>query len=241
MKKHIFLIGLFGALLCATNATAQNLVETEMTAAEKNAAKMTEKEAKRAEKEEAAAAKELEKLSKAEAKAERKQEKRDKNQEKFDAFMEKWEPVEISTADAVKMPNTAELFIRSNMLFATMKEVQGYIDYIQVEALPENEEGIVEMKITNKNTGEDISKNAALETYAKATLDLASAAVNAVNMGAVITSALSEVASNPVAGIKLGKKAKDAAFAVKYSIDAIPLIKAKIQDNIDAVKQIKNN
>ena len=216
MKKHIFLTGLLCTLLCTTNVVAQDA-----------------KEAKKAEKE-------LRKLEKAEAKAEAKKEKRDKNQVKFDAFIENWEPVDVSGISA-KMPNTIDLFSKSNVLFATMKEVYGYIDYIQIEALPENEEGIVEMRITNKNTGEDIAKTDALETYAKATLDLTGAALSAANIALLIPNALSEGISNPATAFTLGKKVKDTAFAVKYSIDAIPLIKAKIQDNIASVEQSKNN
>ncbi|MDR0745525.1 MAG: hypothetical protein LBF17_03415 [Mediterranea sp.] len=240
MKRHILLIGLFGALWCTTNTAAQSLVEADMTAVEKNAAKIAEKEAKRAAKEDAKAEKELKKLEKAEAKAGAKKEKRDKDQAKFDAYIEKWEPVDISSISS-NLPNTIQLFEQSNVLFATMKEVHDYIDYIQIEALPENEEGIVEMKITNKKTGEDIAKTDALKTYAKATLDLTTAALNAGNIALIIPSALAEVVSNPLSGLTLSKKVKDAAFAVKYSIDAIPLIKAKIEDNIAAVKQSKNN
>jgi hypothetical protein len=241
MKRHILLIGLLGALLCATNAVAQNPVEVEMTAAEKKAAKEEAKEAKRAAKEEANAEKELKKLEKAEAKTELKKEKRDKNQARFDAFIETWEPVDVSGMDPNKLPNIIKLFNQSNGLFATMKEVYDYIDYIQIEALPENEEGIVEMKITNKKTGEDIAKSDALETYGKATLDLTTAGLNAANIVLIIPSALSDLTANPLSGLTLGKKVKDAAFAVKYSVDAIPLIKAKIEDNIAAVKQSKNN
>lgn len=239
MKKHILLIGLFGALLCATNVTAQDAVET--TTAAKKAAKEAENEAKRTAKEEAKAEKEQMKSEKAEAKAERKKEKRDENQAKFDAYIEKWEPIDVSDIDAKTMPNTVELFTQSNMMFALIKEVHEYIDYIQVEALPENEEGIVEMKITNKNTGEDIAKNDALETYAKATLHLTTAALTATNLVSVIPSVAAEMVSNPVVAYKLNKKVKDVGFAVKYSVDAIPLIKAKIGDNIAAVKQSKNN
>jgi alanyl-tRNA synthetase len=240
MKQRIFLICLLGAFLCATNVTAQDAVGV-TKAAEKNAAKMAEKEAKRAAKEEAKAEKELKKLEQAEAKAASKAEKRDKNQEKFDAFLQKWEPVDVSGIDANKLPNTIELFTQSNLLFGLIKDVHGYIDYIQVETLPENEEGIVEMKITNKNTGGDISKTDALETYGKAILELTTAAATAANLVLLVPAAGTEMASNPLSGIALSKKVKDTAFAVKYSADAIPLIKAKIEDNIAAVKQSKNN
>lgn len=243
MKKRILLIGLFSVLLCATHVKAQEVavVEMEMTAAEKKAAKMAEKEAKRAAKEEADAEKELEKMEKAEEKTVRKQEKRDKNQAKYDAFIENWEPVDVSGINASKMPNTVEFFKQSNALFATMKEVEDYIDYIQIEALPENEEGIVEMKITNKQTGEDISKADATATYTKATLDLTNAALMATNVALTGTSSLTEMVSNPLDALTLGKKVKGTLSAVQYSVIAIPLIKAKIQDNMEAVKQSKNN
>jgi hypothetical protein len=240
MKQRILLICLVGAFLCATNVTAQDAVGV-TKAAEKNAAKMADKEAKRAAKEEAKAEKELKKLEQAEAKAVNKAEKRDKNQEKFDAFLEKWEPVDVSGIDAKKLPNTIKLFTQSNELFTLMKDVHEYIDYIQVETLPENEEGIVEMKITNKNTGADISKTDALETYSKAILDLTNAATAASDVALLIPNAGTEMASNPLLAFSLGKKVKDTGSAIKYSIDAIPLIKAKIEDNIAAVKQSKNN
>lgn len=243
MKKRILLIGLFGALLCATNVKAQEVavVEVEMTAAEKKALKEKEKEAKRQAKEDADAEKELAKMEKAEEKAKEKQAKRDKNQEKFDAFMENWEPVDVSGIDVNKMPNTVDFFKQSNELFATMKSVEDYIDYIQIEALPENEEGIVEMKITNKQTGADISKSDATATYTKATLDLTNAALTAATVALTGTSALTEFVSNPLEALTLGKKVKNTLAAVKYSMVAIPLIKAKIEDNKAAVAQSKNN
>jgi hypothetical protein len=242
MKRHIFLIGLFGALLCATSVMGQE--QTEMTAAEKNAVKVAEKEAKRAAKEEAKAEKELKKAENADAKAERKKEKRDKSQEKFDAYIENWEPISVPSTFSSAIPNTVDFINQSNLLFASLKEVYGYIDYIQIETLPENEEGIVEMKITNKNTGEAIAKTDALETYAKATLDLTAAAASATSLVTNTPTAISELTGSPVAGVAgilLAKKVKNAASAVKYSVDAIPLIMAKIQDNIAAVKQSKNN
>lgn len=243
MRKRILLIGLLGALLCATNMKAQEevAVEVEMTAAEKKAVKMAEKEAKRAAKEEEDAEKEMEKMEKAEVKAERKQAKRDKNQAKFDAFMENWQPVDVSGIDAKKMPGTINFFKQSNALFAKMKEVEDYVDYIQVEALPENEEGVVEMKVTNKKTGEDIAKSDATEIWTKAILDLTNAGFTAATVALSGTSAMTEFISNPLEVLTLGKKVKNTLSAVQYSIIAIPLIKAKIQDNKAAVEQSKNN
>lgn len=192
-------------------------------------------------KEEEDEAKALEKMDKAEARAERKQEKRDKNQEKFDAFLKNWKPVDVAGIDVNKMPNTVDFFKQSNALFTTMKNVEDYIDYIQIETLPENEEGIVEMKITNKNTGEDIAKSDATATYTKATLDLTNAALTAATVALAGTTALAEFISNPLEAFTLGKKVKDTLAAVKYSMIAIPLIKAKIQDNQAAVEQSRNN
>jgi len=220
-------------------AIAQETSE-ELTKEEKKAAKIAEKENKRKAREEAKEAEELEKLEKAETKAIRKQENRDKRQARFDEFLEKWEPVDITDIDENKMPNTMEFFKGSNELFATMKEVEGYIDFIQIETLPENEEGIVEMKVSNKNTGEEIQKSDALATYSKATLDLTSAALQATSVALNGTVALTEMATNPLSALTMGKKIKNTLNAVKYSIDVIPLIQAKIKDS-EALQQSKNN
>lgn len=245
MKRGLLFIGFMLALLCTTSdLTAQSIAQDtseEMTKEEKKAAKIAEKENKRRAKEEAKEAEDLEKLEKAEAKAVRKQENRDKRQARFDEFLEKWEPVDISDIDESKMPSTVEFFKGSNELFTTMKEVEEYIGFIQIETLPENEEGIVEMKVSNKNTGEEIQKSDALATYSKATLDLTTAALQATSVALNGTAALTEMAINPLSALTMGKKIKNTLDAVKYSIDVIPLIQAKIKDNSEALQQSKNN
>lgn len=247
MKTKLLLVGLLGAfLLSTTNVVAQEAQtdQKEMTKEEKKAAKIAEKEAKRKAKEEAKAAKEEEKMMEAAEKAERKAEKRDATQVKFDAFLAEWEPVDVSNIDKEKMPNVYTLFTGSNELFTTMKNVDEYIGFIQVETkdtvdvsgLP-----VTEMKVMNTNTGEPIAKSDALKTYTQATLDLTNAALTAANVALSGPLALTDLASDPLSALTMGKKIKKTFNAVKMSITVIPLIKAKIGDNIAALKQSKNN
>lgn len=247
MRTKLLLIGFLGAfLLSTTNVMAQEAqtVQKELTKEEVKAAKIAEKEAKRKAKEEAKAAKEEEKAMESVEKAEKKAEKRDATQIKFDEFLATWEPVDVSGIDKSKMPNVYALFTGSNELFTSMKNVEGYIGFIQVETKDTVDvEGIpvTEMKVMNTNTGEAIEKSDALKTYGTATLELTSAALSATNVAISGPLALTDMASDPIAAMSMGKKIKKTFNAVKMSIEVIPLIKAKISDNMAALKQTKNN
>lgn len=247
MRTRLLLIGFLGAfLLSTTNVMAQEAQteQKELTKEEQKAAKIAAKEAKRKAKEEAKATKEEEKMMEAAEKAERKAEKRDATQAKFEAFIAEWEPVDVSGIDKTKMPNVYALFTGSNELFTTMKNVDGYIGFIQVETNETVDDSglpITEMKVMNTNTGEAIEKSDALKTYTTATLDLTNAALTATNVALSGPLALTDLASDPLSALTMGKKIKKTFNAVKMSIEVIPLIKAKIGDNVAALKQSKNN
>lgn len=247
MRTKLLLIGFLGAfLLSTTNVMAQEAQteQKELTKEEQKAAKIAAKEAKRKAKEEAKAAKEEEKAMEAMEKAEKKAEKRDATQAKFDAFLAEWEPVDVSNIDKTKMPNVYALFTGSNELFTTMKNVDGYIGFIQVETNETVDDSglpVTEMKVMNTNTGEAIEKSDALKTYTTATLDLTNAALTAANVALSGPLALTDLASDPLSALTMGKKIKKTFNAVKMSIEVIPLIKAKIGDNVAALKQSKNN
>lgn len=247
MRTKLVLIAFLGALLLSTTNVMAQEAQTEkkeLTKEEAKAAKIAEKEAKRKAKEEAKANKEEEKAMAAVEKAEKKAEKRDARQVKFDEFLAKWEPVDLSGVSQVTMPNVYALFKGSNELFTTMKNVDGYIGFIQVETVETTDEAgipVTEMKVMNTNTNQPIEKSDALKTYATATLDLTNAALTATNVAMSGPSALTDLASDPVAALSMGKKIKKTFEAVKMSIEVIPLIKAKIGDNVAALKQTKNN
>lgn len=247
MKTKLLFIVFMGAfLLSATNVMSQE-TQTEqkvLTKEEQKAAKIAEKEAKRKAKEEAKAAKEETKAEEAMEKAEKKAVKRDETQAKFDEFLAKWEPVDLSGVNQKTMPNVYALFKGSNELFTTMKNVDGYIGFIQIETTETTDEAgipVTEMKVMNTNTNEPMEKNDALKTYATATLDLTAAALTATNVAMSGPLALTDLASDPIAALSMGKKIKKTIEAVKMSVTVIPLIKAKIGDNVAALKQTKNN
>lgn len=247
MRTKLVLIAFMGAfLLSTTNVVAQEAQteQKELTKEEAKAAKIAEKEAKRKAKEEAKAAKEEAKAEEEMAKAEKKAEKRDATQAKFEEFLATWEPVDVSTINQTTMPNVYALFKGSNDLFTTMKNVEEYIGFIQVETNETTDESglpVTEMKVMNTNTNQPMEKNDALKTYATATLDLTNAALTATNVALSGPGALTDMAGDPVTAMTMGKKIKKTFNAVKMSIEVIPLIKAKIGDNVAALKQSKNN
>lgn len=247
MRTKLLLVGLLGAFLfCTTNVMAQEAQsdQKEMTKDEKKAAKNAEKEAKRKAKEEVQADKEQNKEIAAAEKAEKKMEKRDATQQKFDEFLATWEPVDLTGVDKTKMPNVYALFEGSNELFTAMKNVDSYVGFIQVETKDVVDDSgitVTEMKVMNTNTGEAIEKSDALKTYAQATLDLTNAALIGTNVALSGPLALTDLAADPLSALTMGKKIKKTFNAVKMSITVIPLIKAKIGDNMAALKQVKNN
>ena len=230
------LTGLF--ILQSVNISAQ-----ELTKEEKKAAQIEAKEAKRLAKEEEKAAKEEAKAEKAMEKAEKKQQKREESEAKFEKFLAEWEPVDYKDIDPAKMPNTVDLFKGSNELFTTMKNVYSYIDYIQIETNDTiDAEGINVTEYQKLDAeGNELGKNARAGNIAKASLDLTNASLMASNILLSAPLAVTEAISDPLMALTLGKKVKKTFNAVKMSVQVIPLLKAKCQDNKAARIQDKNN
>lgn len=234
MKKFLFiLVGMF--LLQTTYVAAQ-----EMTKEEKKAAKMEAKEAKRKAKEEAKEMKELESAEKAEAKAEAKDMKIAKLRADYEKFMENYKPIEPNSG----LANVDSFFVHTNELFARMKGVEENIGFIEINTRYEADEDgdtITIMDIKNKQTGEEIKKADALKTYSMASLELTTASLQATNLALEGPLALTDLASDPLKAMILGKKIKSSMKAIKMSAQLIPLIQRGIKENSEALKQAKNN
>lgn len=235
MKKFLLiLLGVF-ALSTMTVYAQENVQDAK-------AAKLQEKEAKRKAKEEAKAKKEKEKAEKASAKAEKKDAKIAKLEKEYAEFIANYEPLETNTGYA----EVDTFFVRTNELFAILVEVEqsiGYIDvrtHTEVDEITEEEIQVLD-GIYNKNTGEEVQKNDALKAYAKASLQLTTAATTAASLVLEGTNAALASITDPMALITVGGKVKKVIKSLKMSVNMIPLIQRRIKENTDAMNYKKNN
>ena len=232
MKK--FLIALLAIGIMHTG----NIFAQEVTTVESEQAdKISEEEARRLQEEEEKALKEYEEMLEEMEKDQKKYEKRLKKEAKFK------EPVDYAEVDSTKMPNVVTFFKYSNEFFANMANVYSYIDYIQVETTDTiDAEGVEVTEVQQLgNDGEELGKRARTKNVAQATADLSLASLQAANVILSSPLALTDLASDPLAALSMGKKIKKTLATVKMGVSVIPLLKYKISDNKAARKQLKNN
>lgn len=234
----------FIVLLTMSSVFTGNIFAQEITTVESEQAdKISEEEEKRLKEEEEKALKEYEEMLEEMEKDQKKYEKRLKKEEKFKEFISTWEPVDYAEIDSTKMPNVITFFKYSNEFFANMANVYSYIDYIQVETKDTiDAEGIEVTEIQQLgNDGEELGKRARTKNVAQATADLSLASLQAANVILSSPLALTDLTSDPLAALSMGKKIKKTLATVKMGVSVIPLLKYKINDNKAARKQLKNN
>ncbi|HIX27059.1 MAG TPA: hypothetical protein H9859_05415 [Candidatus Barnesiella excrementigallinarum] len=239
MKKILIAVLAMG-LICARNV---NVFAQETTVSSEQADKISEEEAKRLQEEEEKAMKEYEKMLEEMEKDQKKYEKRVKREAEFREFISTWEPVNYSDIDSTKMPNVVDFFKYSNEFFTTMSNVYSYIDYIHVETNDTvDAEGVevTEVKQLGKD-GEELEKGARTVTTVKATADLTLAGLQAANVILSAPLAITDLTSDPLLALSLGKRIKKTLATVKMGIAAIPLLKYKVNDNKAARRQLQNN
>lgn len=238
MKKFLFALLILG-IMHTGNVFAQEVTTVESEKADQ----ISEEEQKRLQEEEEKALKEYNEMLEEMEKDQKKYEKRLKKEAKFKEFISTWEPVDYADVDSTKMPNVVAFFKDSNEFFTTMANVYSYIDYIQVETKDTiDAEGIEVTEVQQLgNDGEELGKRARTKNVAKATADLSLASLQAANVILDAPLALTDLASNPLAALSMGKKIKKTLGTVKMGMSVIPLLKYKINDNKEARKQLKNN
>lgn len=233
----------FIALLAMGITYTGNVFAQEVTVESEQADKISEEEAKRLQEEEEKALEEYNKMIEEMEKDQKKFEKRLKKEAKFKEFIATWEPVDYADIDSTKMPNVVTFFKDSNEFFTTMAKVYSYIDYIQVETKDTiDAEGIEVTEVQQLgNDGQELGKKARTTNVIKATADLSLAGLQAANVVLASPLALTDLTSDPLAALSLGKRIKKTLSTVKMGVEIIPLLKYKVNDNKAARKQLENN
>ena len=116
------------------------------------------------------------------------------------------------------------------------------INSVPQSILRYNAEGVEVTEVQQLgNDGEELGKRARTKNVAQATADLSLASLQAANVILSSPLALTDLASDPLAALSMGKKIKKTLATVKMGVSVIPLLKYKISDNKAARKQLKNN
>ncbi len=236
MKRLLFILV---SVFCLSTLTtyAQEVIEQDS-----KAVKLSAKELARQEKEREKAAKDSIKADRAHQKKQAKKEKRENLEVEYYEFISNYEPIPTNTG----YKDVDDFFKSTNELFAILVDVEqqiGFIEIITHEEIDDITGDTIQVVdgIVHKETREPIKKSDALETYTTATLQLTSAAATAATLSLGGVSAILSAIDNPFAAIPVVTQVKKIGKSVKMSVNMIPIIQGRIQENKDALNFKRNN